>query len=312
VADPHVPVLCAQVVAHLAPTAPGLLVDLTVGAGGHAAALLDAAPGFSLLGLDRDPEALRLAERRLEPHRDRVQLVCRPFTDLPRVLEEWRAGRPAAVLADLGCSSMQLDRAERGFSFVEDGPLDMRMGTEGPTAADVVNDASAEELMRILWELGEERRSRAIARALVARRQRAPLSTTRDLARVVVEVLGPARRGRVHPATRTFMALRLHVNDELGQLQQVLEPALSSLRPGGRMAVISFHSLEDRIVKHTMRRLASRCVCPPGMPTCTCGQQPLVRLVTRRAERPDQVEVDANPRARSARLRVAERLEDAP
>lgn len=308
--DPHVPVLCAQVVAHLAPTAPGLLVDLTVGAGGHAAALLEAAPGFSLLGLDRDPEALRLAERRLEPHRDRVQLVCRPFADLPQVLAERGAGRPAAVLADLGCSSMQLDRPERGFSFFEDGPLDMRMGGQGPTAADLVNHASLEELMRILWELGEERRSRVIARALVARRARAPLATTRELARVVVEVLGPARRGRVHPATRTFMALRLRVNDELGQLRQVLEPALSALRPGGRMAVISFHSLEDRIVKHTMRRLASHCVCPPGLPACTCAHRPLVRLVTTRAERPDAAEVEVNPRARSARLRVAARLED--
>jgi 16S rRNA (cytosine1402-N4)-methyltransferase len=307
VADPHVPVLCAQVVAHLAPTAPGLLVDLTVGAGGHAAALLDAAPGFSLLGLDRDPEALRLAERRLEPHRDRVQLVCRPFADLPRVLEERRAGRPAAVLADLGCSSMQLDRAERGFSFVEDGPLDMRRGPEGPTAADVVNDASAEELMRILWELGEERRSRAIARALVARRQRAPLSTTRDLARVVVEVLGPARRGRVHPATRTFMALRLQVNDELGQLQQVLEPALSSLRPGGRMAVISFHSLEDRIVKRFLRDASQ----PPRLPRklpLRAAELPAPPLrVVGRAVRPGPEEVARNPRARSAVMRVAER-----
>lgn len=307
--DPHVPVLCAQVVAHLAPTSPGLLVDLTVGAGGHAAALLEAAPAFTLLGLDRDPEALRLAERRLEPHRDRVELVCRPFADLPQLLAERGAVRPAAVLADLGCSSMQLDRPERGFSFQEDGPLDMRMGGHGPTAADVVNGASPEELMRILWELGEERRSRAIARALLARRARAPLTTTGELARVVVEVLGPSRRGRVHPATRTFMALRLHVNDELGQLERVLEPSLRALRPGGRMAVISFHSLEDRIVKHTMRRLASHCVCPPDLPACVCGHRPLVRLVTPRAGRPDPAELETNPRARSARLRVAERLE---
>jgi 16S rRNA (cytosine1402-N4)-methyltransferase len=196
-------------------------VDATVGLGGHAAALLAAAPGLRLLGLDRDPEALRIAAERLRPFGPRVRLVNRPFAELPAILHEIGES-PAAVLADLGCSSLQFDTPERGFSLRADGPLDMRFGPTGPTAADLLNRVSEEELMDILWSYGEERRARAIAGALIRRRQRRPLETTAELVEVVVEVLGPMRRGRVHPATRTMQAIRIAVNDELSQLESFL------------------------------------------------------------------------------------------
>jgi 16S rRNA (cytosine1402-N4)-methyltransferase len=308
----HEPVLCDRVVALLTPVAPGLVVDVTVGLGGHATALLAAGTGIRLLGLDRDPRALELARERLLPFADRIRLVESPFSRVSDVLAELGEEAPCAILADLGCSSLQLDSAERGFSFLADGPLDMRMGATGATAAELVNTADEGELMRILWRYGEERRSRAIARAIVARRRRAPLGSTRDLVQVVIGVLGRGRRGRVHPATRTFQALRIAVNDELGELERFLEPAAEALRPGGRLAVISFHSLEDRIVKHTMRRLEGRCTCPPDLPVCSCGARRVLRRLGAKPIRPDEAEVRANPRARSARLRVAERVEEQP
>ncbi len=306
----HVPVLRDEVVALLAPAAPGLVVDATVGLGGHAEALLEAVPGFTLLGLDRDPRALELARRRLERFGDRVTLLERRFSELPDTLASIGAPPPAAILADLGCSSLQLDTPERGFSFRHDAPLDMRMGTTGPTAAQLLEELDEEELVRILHEYGEERRARAIARAIVRRRRTAPVATTADLVSVVLEVLGPPRRGRIHPATRTFQALRIAVNDELGEVERFVEPAARALRPGGRLAVIAFHSLEDRIVKHTLRRLSGRCACPPGAPECRCGAERLVRVLTRRPVRPDEAETGGNPRARSARLRAAERLRE--
>lgn len=304
----HVPVLRGAVVRLLSPAAPGLLVDATVGMAGHAAALLEAAPGLRLLGIDRDPAAIELARERLGGFGTRVRLVCAPFSRLPQVLEEHAEEAPAAILADLGCSSLQLDSPKRGFSFRHDAPLDMRMGREGPTAARLLAGLDEEALMRILWDYGEERRARAIARAIVERRRHAPIETTRELVDIVIGVLGPGRRGRVHPATRTFQALRIAVNDELGELERFLEPAARSLRPGGRLAVIAFHSLEDRIVKHTLRRLEGRCTCPPDVPECRCGATPVVRPLTRRPIRPEPGEVEANPRSRSARLRVVERI----
>ncbi len=304
----HVPVLCDAIVELLTPAAPGLLVDATLGMAGHSAALLDAAPGFRLLGIDRDPAAIELARERLGGFGKRVRLVCARFSQLPQVLEQVGEEAPAAIVADLGCSSLQLDTAERGFSFRNEAPLDMRMGREGPTAAELVERLDAEELMRILWDYGEERRARAIARAIVEGRRHKPIETTRDLVEIVVSVLGPGRRGRVHPATRTFQALRIAVNDELGELERFLEPAITSLRPGGRLAVIAFHSLEDRIVKHTMRRLEGRCTCPPDVPVCRCGATQLVRPLTRRPIRPGAGEIEVNPRSRSARLRAVERI----
>jgi len=304
----HVPVVCDQVVALLACAPAGLLVDATLGLGGHSAALLEAAPGLRLLGIDRDPDALAVARERLAGYSHRVQLVRGGFDELPGIVESLEEDRPSAVLADLGCSSMQLDTAQRGFSFSADGPLDMRMSRRGPTAAELVNTASEAELMRILWTYGEERRARRLARAIVARRGRRPLTTTTELSRLVVDLLGPRRQGRPHPATRTFQALRIAVNDELGQLERFLEPAARCLRPGGRIAVISFHSLEDRIVKHTLRSLEGRCTCPPDLPLCCCDNPRIVRPLTTRPIRPDPDEVAVNPRSRSARLRAAERV----
>ena len=304
----HTPVLSEPVVELLAPAAPGLLVDATVGLGGHAEALLRAAPGYRLLGLDRDPEALARAGERLRDFSDRVRLVEATFDQLPEILQRLDLGSPAAILADVGCSSLQLDDPARGFSFLSDGPLDMRMGTEGPTAADLLARADWGELVRILRDYGEERRARAIARSIIKRREEEPLRTTGQLSRLVQEVIG-GRPGRIHPATRTFQALRIAVNDELGQLERFLEPAIRGLRPGGRIAVISFHSLEDRIVKHTLRRLAGRCTCPPDFPVCSCRPQRLVTVLTSSAIRPNEDEVAGNPRARSARLRAAERRE---
>ena len=308
-ASDHLPVLTARIVELLTPAAPGLLVDATVGLGGHAGALLREDPGFFLVGLDRDPRALARAGERLRVFGERVRLVEETFDHLPSVMEDLDLEPPAAVLADLGCSSLQLDDAERGFSFSADGPLDMRMGSEGETAAELLGRVEWEELVTILRDFGEERRARAIARAIVKGREQSPLRTTGELSRLVQKVVGTRER-RIHPATRTFQALRIAVNDELGQLERFLEPAARALRPGGRIAVISFHSLEDRIVKHTFRRLAGRCTCPPGLPVCRCDPQRVVTVVTRSAVRPDEDEVARNPRARSARLRVAERSEE--
>lgn len=306
----HLPVLSERVVELLAPASPGLLVDATVGLGGHADALLRAAPGFQLLGLDRDPEALARAGERLRRFADRVRLVEATFDQLPEILDRLEVTAVQAVLADLGCSSLQLDTADRGFSFGSDGPLDMRMGVEGPTAAELLAGASWEDLVKILKEYGEERRAKAIARAIVKQREQKPLGTTVQLSRLVQDVVGFKRSGRIHPATRTFQALRIAVNDELGQLERFLEPAVGRLSGGGRIAVISFHSLEDRIVKHTLRRLTGRCSCPPDLPICGCQPQRMVRVLTPSPVRPDDEEVARNPRARSARLRAAERREE--
>jgi len=306
VASKHLPVLTERVVEYIAPAGPGLLVDATVGLGGHAEALLRAEPEFQLVGLDRDPQALARAGERLQPFSDRVQLVEETFDRLPLVLRRLGLGAPVAVLADIGCSSLQLDSAERGFSFSSDGPLDMRMGETGPTAADILEKAEWEELVRILRDYGEERRARAIARAIVRRREEEPLRTTAQLSRLVQDVMG-GRERRIHPATRTFQALRIAVNDELGQLERFLEPAIRSLKTGGRIVVIAFHSLEDRIVKHSLRRLAGRCTCPPDFPVCRCNPQRVVEVLTSSPVRPDKEEIERNPRARSARLRAAQK-----
>jgi len=303
-------VLSERVVELLAPAAPGLLVDATVGLGGHAEALLQTAPGFQLLGLDRDPQALARAGERLRRFADRVRLVEATFDQLPEVLERLEITAVQAVLADLGTSSFQLDTADRGFSFLADGPLDMRMGVDGPTAAELLERASWEDLVKILRDYGEERRAKAIARAIVKQREQTPLGTTGQLSRLVQDVVGYGRSGRIHPATRTFQAVRIAVNDELGQLERFLEPAIGHLSTGGRIAVISFHSLEDRIVKHTLRRLTGRCTCPPDLPICCCQPQRLVNVLTSSPVRPDDSEMAQNPRARSARLRAAERREE--
>jgi len=280
-------------------------VDATVGAGGHAAALLGANDGVRLLGLDRDDEALDIARRRLEPFGARVTLQRADFGQLAEALEGHPA--PDGLLADLGVSSMQLDQASRGFSFRRDGPLDMRMGREGRTAADIVASASAEELTRIFREYGEERMAAKIARGIVAERTRNPITQTRHLARIVASAKGGTRE-KIDPATRVFQALRIEVNQELVALSRFLTAASQRLNARGRLAVISYHSLEDRIVKEAFRRDSGACLCPPKLPSCVCGARRVLRVLTRRPIVPGDAERNANPRSRSARLRAAEKV----
>jgi 16S rRNA (cytosine1402-N4)-methyltransferase len=288
----------------LAPERGGFFVDATVGAGGHAEALLERGPRIRLLGLDRDPEALDLAQERLKRFGPRVELRSENFADLDRALEGLPS--PDGVLADLGVSSMQLEDPSRGFSFRREGPLDMRMGRNGRSAAAIVATASVEELTRILREYGEERMSAKIARGIVAERSRSPLTTTRQLARIVARVKGT--RERIDPATKVFQALRIEVNQELVALARFLAAAANRLNARGRLAVISYHSLEDRIVKDAFRRDAGLCLCPAKLPICVCGARRVLRVLTRRPVVPTEAERRQNPRARSARMRVAERL----
>ncbi len=307
----HEPVMVSEVLAALAPRPGGRYVDATVGLGGHAYALLrQSAPDGQLLGLDVDPQALALARQRLVPFGKRVHLR---HTSYVHLADEVRAlgwyGRVDGVLVDLGVSSLQLDTPERGFSFRQDAPLDMRFDptTPGPTAADLVNTLTEEALADLLWRYGEERRARAVARAIVRQR---PITTTGQLARLVARVTRSGKPG-MHPATRTFQALRVAVNRELENLERLLPQALDVLAPGGRLAVLAFHSLEDRQVKHWMRRESQSCVCPPEQPVCTCGHRARVRVVRPFPWRPTDAEVARNPRARSARLRVVEKIAEA-
>ncbi len=292
---------------YLRPERGGFFVDATVGAGGHAEALLAANPEVRLLAMDRDTDALILARERLSPFADRVSFAQADFGDLDSVLAGHEA--PSGILGDLGVSSMQLDRAERGFSFRRDGPLDMRMGGSGRTAADVVAEASAEELTRIFREFGEEWMAAKIARGIVAERTRGPITTTRQLARIVAGEKGS--REKIDPATRVFQALRIEVNQELVALGRFLAAAVARTKGGGRIAVIAYHSLEDRIVKETFRRESGVCLCPPRMPACVCGARRALEVLTRRPVRPSEAEVARNPRSRSARLRVAEKIAEA-
>ncbi len=296
-----------EVVEWLAPERGGFFVDATLGAGGHAEALLARGGGVRLLGIDRDPDALERARQRLDRFGERVRFVEADFGDLEAVLD----GSPPAdgILADLGVSSMQLDRGERGFSFRRDGPLDMRMGRSGRSAADIVATASVEELTRIFRDFGEERMAAKIARGIVAERTRGPIQTTRQLARIVAEEKGS--REKIDPATRVFQALRIEVNQELVALARFLAAASARLNAGGRLAVISYHSLEDRIVKDAFRRESGVCLCPPKLPACVCGARAALKVLTRRPIRPGEAELRRNPRSRSARLRVAEKAADA-
>jgi len=302
---PHVPVLLRETVEVLSPR-PGLFVDATAGAGGHAEALLEADPGVRVLAIDRDPEALDLARARLARFGGRVVLHLGNFADLGDALDAAAGERPFGILADLGVSSMQIDEARRGFSFRRDGPLDMRMGTGGVSAADVVANASAAELTRIFRAYGEERMAHRIAQRIVEERAREPIATTRRLASIVAGVTG--RRGEIDPATRVFQALRIEVNQELAALSRFLKTAVERLAVEGRIAVLAYHSLEDREVKETFRRESAGCLCPPGMPVCVCGGRRVLRVLTRRPIRPGPAEIAANPRSRSARLRAAEKI----
>lgn len=302
----HRPVLFEAVLDALQPRPGGRYLDGTLGGGGHAAAVLTRSePDGRLLGLDRDPAALARARAVLAAFGPRAVLAHGSFADLAALADAAGFGPFDGILLDLGVSSDQLEDPARGFAIRAEGPLDMRLDPGAPlTAAELVNSLDSADLSDILYRFGEERQSRRIARAIVAAR---PIHTTSQLAEVVTRVTG-GPRGGIHPATRTFQALRIAVNDELGALVAALPQAIDRLAPGGRLAVLSFHSLEDRIVKHAFRAAAATCVCPPGLPECRCDHEALVRLITRRPVMADADELAANPRARSAKLRVAERL----
>jgi len=305
-------VLISEVIEQINPAADETYIDGTFGAGGYTRAILEAAP-CRVLAIERDPTALADGQPLVAAFGGRLTLVPTTFSDMERAAHGCALTHVDGVVLDIGVSSMQLDDAARGFSFMRDGPLDMRMSLSGPSAADVVNGTGEEDLANILYELGEERRSRAIARTIVKARADAPITTTKALAEIVERVLGRPRGDEKHPATRTFQALRIHVNDELGELKAGLDAAERLLKPGGRLAVVTFHSLEDRIVKQFLQERSgkiagtSRYLPDPGGPAAS----PSFRVVNTRGFTPNKKETDANPRARSARLRVGIRT-DAP
>ncbi|HEV2124798.1 MAG TPA: 16S rRNA (cytosine(1402)-N(4))-methyltransferase RsmH [Chloroflexota bacterium] len=310
---PHRSVLLAEVLDALGPAPQRTYVDCTVGAGGHAEAILEAsAPDGFLVGMDADRSALEIAGARLSRFGDRVRLEHANYREIGTVLARVGIGAVDGILFDLGVSSMQLDQEARGFSFQANGPLDMRMNPEsGSTAADLVNSLPRDELTRIIADYGEERFARRIASSIVDRRRREPFHTTRDLASAVSAAIPGGRRDTIHPATRTFQALRIAVNRELEGLEQALPVALAALNPGGRVAVISFHSLEDRIVKRFFQDRTGRCVCPPALPVCRCDAKAEVRILTKKPVMASVDEQHANPRSRSAKLRVVEKLNPA-
>ncbi len=309
---PHVPVLLEEVCTALRADAGGIFLDGTFGAGGYTRAILDAHPDNQVIAIDRDPAAIAAGQEMVASHGDRLRLVEGRFGDCAQIAQEAGvAGRLDGVVLDIGVSSMQLDQAERGFSFRLDGPLDMRMEAQGESAADLVNEADESLLADIIYHYGEERRARAIARAIIERRRRAPFETTRDLAELVSGMVRAEPNGP-HPATRTFQALRIAVNDELGELARALRGAEQVLAPGGRLVVVTFHSLEDRIVKQFFAQRAGRGGgFSRHQPDAGPGPQPSFRLVTKGPLKPGDAENAANPRARSAKLRAGERM-DAP
>lgn len=322
--QPHIPVLLSEVLNALKPTDGAAYIDATFGAGGYTSALLEAAQ-CNVLALDRDPGAVQAGQAKVTQYAPRLTLALSPFSDMAEVASAQRFTSVDGIVFDLGVSSMQLDQAGRGFSFADDGPLDMRMFAPlpdaalnndiagrletGPSAADVVNTFDETGIANILYDFGEERRSRAIAKAIVERRSKKPFDTTLDLAGLVVRVLGKRPNDPKHPATRTFQALRIFVNDELGELRQGLAAATHILKPGGRLAVVSFHSLEDRIVKRFLAEHAGKTPGPSRhLPMQSIKlQAPCFRIVNSRPLTPSKGELDVNPRARSARLRIAER-----
>jgi len=302
----HAPVMADEVLRYLSVQPGGRYVDCTVGGGGHSLAILEnAAPGGLLLGIDADAGALQIARARLQQFADSTLLTSANFRDLAAICRKADFVPVHGVLFDLGMSSFQLADQERGFSFQVDAPLDMRFSeSQTVTAHDIVNNYGERELADLIWRFGEEPSSRRIARAIVGAR---PVATTTELAAVVSRATGGARR-RIHPATRTFQALRIAVNDELDALASALQQAVDVMGHGGRLVVIAFHSLEDRIVKQFMHRESRDCICPPEAPACRCGHRARLRPVTKSAVRPSDKEIAANRRSRSARLRAAEKL----
>jgi len=303
---PHVPVLYHQIISALRPASPGFYVDATIGAGGHALGILEeSSPRGQLLGLDVDPLALELSLQRLHLFKHRIHLVHSSYTELHATLLSLGWNLVDGIVIDLGVSSMQIDTPQRGFSFQHDGPLDMRFDPAQPVSAeDIVNHSPESELADIIWRYGEDREARRIARLIVQNR---PFNTTLELASAISRNIRH-HPGAIHPATRTFQALRIAVNRELEGLEVFLPQAVQSLKSGGRLAVISFHSLEDRIVKQYFRIESRDCICPPGQPVCTCGHHASIKEINRRPITADPDEIATNVRARSAKLRVIEKI----
>jgi 16S rRNA (cytosine1402-N4)-methyltransferase len=301
----HLPVLYIEVLELLRPKPNGRFIDGTLGAGGHTAGILkSSAPNGRVLAFDRDPEAIRYSRERLLQYGSRVTYINASYARMGTLAPANGFEQVDGILLDLGLSSRQLADSQRGFSFIKEGPLDMRYDSrEGPTAADLLNNLTESELSDILWRFGEVRQSRRVAKLIVDHR---PIETTTQLADLIAD--NSPRRGRIHPATQTFQALRIAVNKELEAVEQGVEAATDLLKTGGRLAVISFHSLEDRFVKHFFRDLSRDCTCPPQQPVCTCGGQAKFRLVNRKVIKASKQEVNDNPRSRSARLRVIEKI----
>ena len=306
----HVSVLLDECIEALNIKPEGIYVDGTLGGAGHSSRIAAKLTTGRLIGIDRDTVALTAAEKRLEPYMDRVTLVHSDFSELKNVLSRLNIEKVDGILLDLGVSSPQLDDGARGFSYMADAPLDMRMNREDPvTAHTVVNTWPYEELRRILYDYGEERYAPQIAAAICRRREERTIETTLELVDIIRSAMpAAALREKQHPAKRSFQAIRIAVNDELGDLQKVLDAAIPALNPGGRLAIITFHSLEDRIVKNAMAAAAKGCTCPPNFPVCVCGKTPQVKVMTRKPITSSDEELNRNPRARSAKLRVCEKI----
>ena len=306
----HVSVLLDECIEGLNIKPDGIYVDGTLGGAGHSSQIAKRLTTGRLIGIDRDPVALKAAGKRLESYADRVTLVHSNFCEIAQVLKDLNIEAVDGILLDLGVSSPQLDDGARGFSYMADAPLDMRMNSEDALNADtVVNTWAYEELKRILYTYGEERYAPQIASAICRRREQNPIRTTLELVDVIRSAMPPAAlREKQHPAKRSFQAIRIAVNDELGSVEKVMKDAIPCLAPGGRLAVITFHSLEDRIVKTAMAEASKGCTCPPEFPVCVCGKKPKVKLISRKPIVSGKEELDANPRARSAKLRICEKL----
>ena len=306
----HVSVLLEECIQGLAIKPDGIYVDGTLGGAGHSSRIAAKLTTGRLIGIDRDNVALEAAAERLRPFEDRVTLVHANFCDMDQALQGLGIDKVDGILLDLGVSSPQLDNGQRGFSYMTDAPLDMRMnGEDVRDARQIVNTWSYEELKRILYDYGEERFAPRIAAAICRRREQAPIETTLELVDVIKSAMpASALREKQHPAKRSFQAIRIAVNDELGAVETVMKKAVPLLNPGGRLAVITFHSLEDRIVKNAMAEAAKGCTCPPSFPVCVCGKKPQVRIVTRKPIVSGEEELERNPRARSAKLRICEKL----
>ena len=306
----HISVLLDECIEGLNIKPDGIYVDGTLGGAGHSSQIAKRLTTGMLIGIDRDPVALKAAGERLAPYADRVKLVHSNFCEIKQVLQDLGIEGVDGILLDLGVSSPQLDDGERGFSYMADAPLDMRMNNEDSLSADtVVNTWPYEELKRILYEYGEERYAPKIAAAICERREQTPIRTTLELVDIIRSAMpAAALREKQHPAKRSFQAIRIAVNDELGSVEKVMKDAIPCLNPGGRLAIITFHSLEDRIVKTGMANASKGCTCPPNFPVCVCGKKPQVKLITRKPIVSGQQELDRNPRARSAKLRVCEKL----